>query len=373
MTAVSGRVEPERPASEPLRAPAASLYEYVGARLRAMIPAFRLESDRATIERVYELLCRESLALPAGRRPLRASRLNADGTPFQFSLTLGRSRPSLQFVAETGPPSASNSERLRAALQGACDVAHLLGATDSFARTRELVDQAAPADDPAFIADHAGCAWVGAAFASGGVARLKVYVNASWGREDARWSRLSAFAESAELGPRWRSLEPLVRRELEPLGISVAVGRDAATTTRVYLRGYGTSFRYYERLAGVCGGPGFADHLRQYGRTLLGDDYRYPSRAVVCSLGAEAGSLVDFKFELCAHCVFDDDRRARARCLEWLRHTGIDPTLYLRVVDLLSSAVGGVAGTQVHAYVGIGTTRGRRYSTFYLNPGAKLP
>ena len=351
---------------------APSLYDCVGARLDALIPSFGLLAERTTIKHAYRLMCREPLALSAGRRPLRLSRLNADGTPFQFGLTLGTSGSPLQFVTETGTPLAGNVERAAAARRSIHQVAALTGTREGLSLVAELLSEFAPPEDPDLLADDAGALWIGAAFAPGRTPQLKVYVNAKWGRQEARWARLAAFADRVGAGHEWKSRRGLFD-ELEPLGISLTLAAGAAPAARIYLGGYGRSFSYYERLAAACSGPAFAQLLRRYGQTMLANDYRYPSRSAVWSLGTVAGSLVDCKLELCGHCAFDGDVRIRARSVEWLPQMNVSPELYLRVVDVLSGGAPSPVDARLHAYVGVGMNRGRPYSTFYFNPAAGLP
>lgn len=350
---------------------AASVYERLGGQLDALIPSFGLAGDRPLIRRAYELLCGESLRLPVGVRPLRGSRLNADGTPFQLALTLGASASPLQFVAEPGPTDARNAERATAARSCIPRLARLVGATEWLPRIFELLDRMAPAHDPDLLGDEAGAVWIGAAFAPARTPRLKVYVNAKWGAEAARWDRLATFANDAGFGGEWRGIRARVE-QLEPLGVSLTVAAGAPPAARIYLSGYGRSFGYHEALAGACGGPSFARLLGRYGETLLEDDYRNPTRSAVWSVASEAGSIVDLKFELCAHCAFDSDARARACCVEWLREMAVSPALYLRVVDALSRDRPGGAAASLHQYVGVGVRRARPYSTFYFNPAAGL-
>jgi hypothetical protein len=351
---------------------APSLYDCVGARLDTLIPSFGLAEERTSIRHAYRLLCREPLGLSTWRRPSRVSRLNADGMPFQFGLTLGASGSPLQFVTETGPPLAGNAERAAAARQGIRRLAVLAGTREGLSLVTELLGELAPPDDPDLLAEDAGAFWIGAAFAPGRSPRLKVYVNAKWGGHEDRWARLAAFADRVGAAHEWKARRGMVE-ELEPLGISLTLAADAAPAARIYLSGYGRSFSYYERLGAACGGPAFAELLRLYGQTMLADDYRYPTRSAVWSLGTVAGSLTDCKLELCGHCAFDSDARIRAHCVEWLQHVNVSPELYLRMVDVLSGGTLSAVDAKLHAYVGVGVNRGRPYSTFYFNPAAGLP
>lgn len=344
----------------------ATLYDHVGGLLAELVPYFGLERRRATVERAYALLCRESLAFPRDGRPVRASRLNADGTPFEFSLAIGTRPPALQFLAETGRAEASGDERLASARAAVAALSELFGAGAALPGILECLDEMAPGDDPALMADGAGAAWLGAGFAPGRPPGLKLYVNARWGREERRWERLAAFAGRFGVAAAWEEVEVAARDDLAPLGVSLTVAAGVPAAGRIYLTGYGRPFGAYERLAARRGGSALERSIRRYGQLILGDDYRHPTRSVVCSFGIRGAAIEDFKLELCAHCAFDSDAEARERCLRWLHEQDASPAPYLDMLRLLDR--GGRSG--LHAYVGLGVGRDGPSSTFYFNPAA---
>lgn len=345
-----------------------SVYTSVGERLDALVSSFGLEGQRETIREAYELLCRRSLHVSAGRRLLHGSRLNEDGTPFQLALAVAGSTVRLQFISDIGPLSAGNAERGAAVRRCLPRVARALGTSMWVSHLSEVLDELAPQDDPDLLGDDSGPVWIGVSFAAGRPGSLKIYINARWGRDEARRARLAAFAEIAGVTREWRDVRARTA-ELEPLGVSLTVAAGASPKYRIYLGGYGRPFGYYEDLARFGGGAALAGLVRRYGRIVLADGYDRPTRSAVWSLGAEDGSFVDHKLELCGHCVFEDDEEACERALAWLRVTGTSAVPYMHVVDVLSGARSRI---RLHAYLGVGANRGRPYSTFYFNPAATL-
>ena len=349
-----------------------SLYRLVGAQLVRLIPLLGLGTVRPLVARSYDLVCREALAFVPRQGPLRPSRVNADGTPFQLSLALGAAGPRLQFLCDTGAPDQSNEQRLRSDLTRIRALARLFGARRSLLSTDSFVEQLAPSTDYALRNDHAGATWIGAAFSPRQPATCKLYVNAKWGEPRTRWARLAAFASQFGLFDVWSALREMVDGELEPLGVALAISARAPATGRIYLSGYGKSFAYLETLGSIYGGSGFDEQIRRLGRTLLGEDYRYPTRSVVCSLGIRERGTTDFKVELCGHCAFDSDVQALARCSEWLRTVGLDVAVYKQVVALLSLGAPSSSSAALHAYVGIGSGHGTPEATFCFNPAPAL-
>jgi hypothetical protein len=354
------------PSADP---PSRSLYEHVGQQLTALISLFGVEAAGATITRAYALLCRQSLDMPCERRPIGASRLNADATPFQFALALGASAPVLQFLAETAPPDVMGAQRIAIAHQRIGDLAVLFGAERALSATRLWLDELAPIDAPDLLADHSGAIWTGAAFAAGASARLKVYVNARWGDVGAQWSRLDQFAHHFDAEPDWRLARQRMP-DLHPLGVSLAIGADSQPAGRIYLSGFGKRWEEYEALGAHFGGSAFGRDLRHAGQALLGSDYAYPTRSVVVSLGLQGGAIADIKVELCGHCAFDSDAQAKARCLRWLQSKGFDPGIYVQTLNVLCPGPVHTAETRLHAYLGAGSGSGRPGLAFYFNPAA---
>jgi hypothetical protein len=345
-----------------------SAYGYVGSQIRALIAQFGLQSSQPQIEQVYAEICRESLAFPLGRRPPGHSRINHDGTPFQFSVTLGSPFRSLQFLGEAGTPGSSGAERIRVSRACIAAVARTLYADASLSAVFGLLDALAPGTDMDLLADPAGAFWIGAAFASGHAPRLKIYTNACWGGERDRWARLERLAGYFGALEPWQKLADTLAAELQPLGTSVTIAGREPPSGRIYLSAYGKRIAYYEALARSIHGDGFGQVLQQYGKCMLGNDTIYPTQTAVCSFGVGAGAELDYKFELCGHCLFSSDVEAASRLRAWFETANLDPVDYVDVLDVLAEGHLSDQAPDLHVYVGVGLKQGRPYSTVYLKP-----
>jgi hypothetical protein len=345
-----------------------SVYSYVGSQIAALISRFGLQSSQAQIEQIYGEICRESLAFPLGTRPAGHSRINHDGTPFQFSVTLGSPFRSLQFLAEAGILGLSGAERIRVSRDRITAVAQRLQADVALSAVSGLLAVLAPDTDVDLLADPAGAFWIGVAFASGHAPRLKIYTNASWGSEHDRWARLEHFASHFRALEPWQKLEGTLRAELKPLGTAVTLAGKEPPSGRIYLGAYGKRIAYYEALARSIHGDGFRRILQQYAECMLGNDYLYPTQSAVCSFGVGAGAELDLKFELCGHCLFSSDVEAASRLRAWFEVANLDPADYLDVLDILSEGHLSDKAPDLHVYVGVGLKHGTPYSTVYLKP-----
>ncbi|MDQ1718724.1 MAG: hypothetical protein QOE89_2677 [Pseudonocardiales bacterium] len=347
-----------------------SLYDHVRQQITALLPAYGLSPATSIVVGAYELLCKESLALPRVSALPGRSRLNADGSPFQFALTLPHRVPALQFLTETGPPDATTAAGLAGAHDKVRRLLTLFGASDQVAQTTAWLEDVAPRRDVDLLGAEGGAIWLGAAFASENSPKLKIYLNAKWGQVAARWSRIASFAAHLDAAQGWKLIQKQAFGELEPLGIALVLGAGSAPTGRIYLSGYGKPTGYYEELAGRCGWPTFGVQLRRYFRSMLREDCRYPTRSAVCSFGIRGGVVVDMKVELCAHCAFDSDVDVRDRSVSWLREAGTERSPYLEMLELLTGEAADSRAAGVHAYLGLGSQHDQPITTFYFNPAA---
>jgi hypothetical protein len=353
---------------ESVRNSAQSVYRYVGSQIASLIPRFGLQPSRSQIVQVYDEICRESLAFPLGAWPPGYSRINQDGMPFQYSVTLGKPHHALQFLSEAGQPGLAGAERMEASRACITAVARRLQAEAALSSVADLLDNLAPGAHPDLLADPAGAFWIGVAFAAGHLPRMKIYTNARWGAEPAQWARLDRFASFFGALAPWQSLGSRLKPDFKPLGAAVTLGRGKRPSGRIYLSAYGKPIATYAELARTLGGESFQNVLRDYARCLMGDDYPYPTQTAVCSFGFGAGQGLAFKFELCAHCLFASDLEAASRLQTWFAAAGLDPAGYTALLEILSEGRLSETAPDLHCYTGVGLDQGEPYFTIYLKP-----
>jgi hypothetical protein len=345
------------------------LYDYVRSQLTTLIQRFGLEVSGADILRCYQTLCRESLAFPVDRKPPEFSRINEDGTPFQFALTLGLRHPTLQFLGEAGVPGSSGVERMARNRDCICALGGVLRCAEAVAGVTQLLDEMAPSTHPDLLADPAGAFWTGVGFARGERPQLKIYINARWGQRDGRWKRLHRFAShfgGAE--ERWQALDSSLVSDMEPLGMALTLAENAPPAGRIYLTAYGKPLPYFERLMQPVTDEAFHGAFRRYTEFILGEDRTYPTRSVVCSFGFGSRPKLDFKFELCGHCVFASDLEAAGRLWSWLDSAAIDRAPYVEFLSVLSECRLSASHAHLHSYTGIGVKDHAVYTSLYFKP-----
>jgi len=353
-------------------------YEHVAGLVEGLISRYGLHASRSLIVQVYEDIFRDALAFPLGSRPPRPSRINHDGTPIQFAATVGRGPHTLQFLGEPGGPSAGRGERLRASRACIESVAGRLGLQGDLSSLAPLLDALAPEDDLDLLAEPAGAYWVGAAFPMGRAPHLRIYVNARWGPMARRWARLDLLAQHFRCAA-WPGIAARLAPDLQPLGVAITLCAGQPPVGRIYLSAYGARMSYYEALANAHGGASLAQQVRTFGQCVLSDDYAYPTQSAVSSFGLacpdapEESDAPDFKFELCAHCLFDSDLQAAACLCAWLGRAGLDGADYSHLLDLFSGGQPSDERLDLHCYAGVGMRRGAPYGTIYIKPGLGIP
>jgi hypothetical protein len=341
-----------------------SLFDAIGERLSSLIHRFDVEKDRGLIQDAYSLLCRESLNQDTRSLPLEFSRINTDGTPIQFSLSLADTRPTpLQFLAEPGAPGSTIGQRISIGVDTMRALASLFGAADELAATDELRERMAPELNPKLNQDRSGVYWLGLSFPPGGAPALTTYINSKWGDDEERWDRTRAFAAWFGVEESWQRIEQRLRPSMAPLGTAITISRGRPPSGRMYTSAYGLPLEYFSSLLG-----GFC---AKFTEELLGEECAYPLRSAVCSYEVrKATGIVGSKFELCGHCAFSSDAEASAKVSDWLRKGNRYEALYSDTLQILQA--GGALSAklpEVHAYVGVGVRGGEIYSSVYLNPG----
>jgi hypothetical protein len=343
-------------------------YEYIGSQITALIARFNLHESRLQIMQTYQNICSDSLAFPYGTRPPDHSRINQDGMPFQYAVTIGSSFHTLQFLSEAGGPGITGAERLRVNRECITTIAGRFQSKGALTSVTHLLDALASETNIDLLTDPGGAYWIGVAFTAAKKPNLRIYINARWGKERERWTLLNRFAAHFNEIPQWQDIATRLVPDLQPLGTAITFNGDQSPTGRIYLSAYGKHMPFYEALAEQYGGVNFMHQLRTFGRSLLGDDYVYPTQTAVCSFGFGESPMLDFKFELCAHCLFASDVEAAARLRTWFEIAHLDATDYWGMLEILSEGYLSDKALDLHCYVGIGLRRGAPYATIYLKP-----
>lgn len=338
---------------------------------------FGVSRRSETILASFDALCGESLQLDVGRRRPEFSRINADGTPFQFSLTLnGACTAPLQFLSEAGVPGCGIAERLSSSYRCLNELATICDLVDDVERLLPALRDLIPERDPHLVADHSGMFWFGLSFRDDPSPSLTVYINGRWGPKTAQWHRVDRFAALFSSAGHWHSLATLADPALTPLGMAITLRAGTPPTGRIYLQAFGVRLNAYRTLflQSVPSSGLHAEQFDLFGRRVLGEDVIYPLRSAVFSFELPDTPASGAKFEVCAHCAFANDIEAGSRITGWLHEFGVDAHRYDQMVATLThgGSLSSLALPSLHAYVGLGARPSSGYASIYLNPGPAL-
>jgi hypothetical protein len=346
-----------------------SLYDHVGVQLADLVSRFDLCEKNVEIRRAYEMLCRESLNLPMGQRPPTFSRINDDGTPFQYALTLAPGRLSpLQFLSEAGIPGSSVIDRAALSRERIDSLCKHLAEEEQGQQLRGLLERIAPFTAFELETDHAGTFWIGIRFSSDSQAHLIVYINGKTGNGAVPWTRANEFAECLGAEDVWQGIEPILTNGTELLGFAFTVSRGRPITGRIYARSNGKPIKFFHQIVQALNQPGAEEVLRQFVEIMMGEEMQYPFGSAVCSVGLSEQSKPDFKLEFCAHCMFADDRDAVTHCSRWLDVTRADQSRYHQLLQVIAPQGLSSTRSQLHSFVGFGWKDQELYTSMYLKP-----
>jgi hypothetical protein len=326
-----------------------------------------LYDQQDLISNAFQIICKESLDSSTAAPP-KFSRINFDGIPLQYSLALGASEPSLQFISEIRRPDSSNIANLNLSKVRIQALFALLCIDNAGFPLSDLLDEMLPENDPDLRSDHAGTIWISPSFTLNDKPKLTLYLNANWGATEKRLARLERFASYFGGEVHWRKFAALTNEQMNPLGVAVTLNGDSEPAGRIYLSTFGRRVDYFMDLARALTQCGFDTLFERYAATMLGEASRYPTQSAVCSIGAGPAADADLKIELCGHCAFTSDVDAAKRCIDWLAHMKVDPAPYLELLKILSEDQLSSTSSVVHAYTGLGVKRNRPYTSIYLKP-----
>jgi hypothetical protein len=349
--------------------PQGSWYDLVGNQLQDLTELFAVGKGSTQLKRAYQLICKEALGFLPATEFDRLSRLNHDGTPIQFALSVSHGDPSLQFLSEIAGPGLSLLESIESAITKVRRLSAMLRLTgDTSSLVSLLYRLCAPElQRTARICEYPF--WIGAGLCKGGKVGIKIYINGRTGEEREEWTRLIEFATFFGASDQIGHLRQLLAGQMTPLGMAIGLNQVGNPTGRIYFSAYGKRVSYYEDLLRTFVSTTNANVFRNYSEFMLGEDYSFPTQTAVFSIGLSHDLVVpaDVKIEFCGHCLFRSDQQARNRCLRWLAQRGFDSCFYEETLAVLANKL---SSTKVnnHVYIGIGWKKQEEYKTIYLKP-----
>lgn len=330
----------------------------------ALLEAQGMPSEPAM--RLLEALAADALQGPF-TSPRRFSAINADGFPFQWSVSLGNHADGLRFVTDCGRPLSSISERIRLTRMTLDAISPALG----LARALPALDLALEALLPErrlLDASLMGLC-LGVDVTAAGSVRIKVYVNGELGTLEARYNRftrcLSLFGRRTA-ATRLDRFRQRLGTDIIPAFIAVDLVPEGIGRLKLYFRPVDGRVDILSTAAEALSG-GMASQLDPLHRAFL-DGTSYPERAVDFSLEAPPeGEPIGFKLDVNARRLCLGDADMDRRVLGLLEVLNLDDRLY-RLTRRLVVGVPSTSGAHAILFAGLAVRGDERRVNVYFHP-----
>jgi hypothetical protein len=305
-------------------------------------------------------------APPDGAR--RASNVNADGGPFQWSVSVGERPGGLRLLTDCAPPGIPISAQVQYARARLGD----LGGRAYLDEARPEIDLALkcllPA--PALWDGLSSGLWFAAGVTPGGEVSLKVYVNQQVDDAASRYFRfadaLAAFGRRQGL-QRLDALVRVVGNWAVPVLCAFDVQSSGLGRLKLYFRTTDGNPGLLTPAAEAVGCGEAAANLALLHRTLL-DGPAYPSAAVIFSAEFPADDgPAGFKVDLYAPLLHPSDAATDRRILQLLDRMGLPADEYRAAYAVLAGAPSTEPAARV-VWVGLAQRRHERRVNVYFHP-----
>jgi hypothetical protein len=346
--------------------PATTPHRLIDAQHRALITALGIAGNRA--RSLFHMLATDALQGPFGHGASRFSAINADGVPFQWSVSVGSSAGGLRFLLDCGRTGMSISARIAYSLERLTLLSTTIPCARALPAVHQALDHLRP--DAALLDQSLMGIWMAVGVTRGGDAGVKIYVNERVGDIAARYRR---FGECLAAFSRWAAIERLcdvvrvVGVRACPVAAAFDVLPDGIGRLKLYFRAVDGAPALQQAVAEAAGCADAAERLALLHRAFL-PAAAYPANAVVFSVefpadGGEASFKVDLNTGMFLTTDIDVDRRIEHLC----SLLDLPADEYQAVRDVVVPVPSRAAVAQI-VFVGVALRRREHRINVYFHP-----
>jgi hypothetical protein len=313
----------------------ATSYQKIETQLESLLAVLGIQGEYPRT--LFHLLVREALQGPFGDGPRRFSAINADGVPFQWSVSIGSKPGGLRFLTDCGLPGTPISARIQHSREKLSQLSTVLSFSNALPALDRALDCLLP-DTDLLDASLMGL-WLAVGVAPNGNSGLKVYVNERVGDIATRYYRfaecLAAFKRHAAL-QYLSTLVQVIGLRAVPVASAFDVESTGIGRLKLYFRSSDGSPALLDAIARAVGCEGAEDRL-----TLLHEAFLvgtiYPPHAVVFSVEFPTDdSEISMKVDLNTGMFLPGDVEVDRRIQKLLRLLGLADDEYCAVRDVIA-------------------------------------
>lgn len=347
-------------------------FNRVEGQISSLIDIFNLSSQEQIILNAYHLIGREALNVPLNHRFPKFSTLNNDGTPIQFSVSLGGMKGGLRFLGEIGNLDTNIIQRKKFTCNRLKEILQLLNLSENEDTIFPILDEILPNRNKEFRNNTGGAMWIGFRFHQNSDPLLKIYANLKWGNIEESKNNFFKTIEQYGFSKSWvkKIVNYLsnINTNWNPLGVAFTLGKKGILETALYMRSYTKTFTKYEKLINELGFEIPYKLVNRFKDELIGNTIGFPSGSLVLSYGMSK-ELISMKIEACCHCIFPNDWNGKRTCSRLLNEAGFESATYESLLDVLSEGNLSKSETNYHCFIGFGVDNSSRNRiNIYLKP-----
>jgi Tryptophan dimethylallyltransferase len=345
-------------------------WHYLGGQAESL--ATRLGVPVAPARSIFDQLALDPLKGPFTESGCRFSGIQRDGTPFEWSASVGLSPGGLRFLVDHGIPGTSMAARTCRSLLLLDRLLEQLDVPDDVATEyQSLLRRLLPALP---VLNHLVMGvWIGVVIDRRGSVGLKVYVNQQVGSRAYRFRRLIMSLIHLRR-PRALTLVDRFRDAtgdaVIPGGIAVELGRARIGRVKLYMRTCSGKLSFMSRAATALGCPDASERLSVY-HTIMNSGRDYDPRAVILSVELPADDD-DPAFKVEVNCMrhFRSDGEAHSRATSLMAQFGLDDTEYRALIRTCAPELSTRPGERL-TWLGVALRGSEQRVNAYLHPGPR--
>jgi len=298
--------------------------------------------------------------------------INADGIPFQWSVSTGSGLGGGRFLTDCGSPALSIGDRV-ACTKSKFSTSQIFSGTYKTPNTLERVLECLLPPGDLLNASPMGF-WLSAGENSCGVAKITIYLNNQVGDIISRYRRFGnclAMVGRLDALDDLRDIVGIIDSRAVPIASAVEIDSVAIGRLKLYFRASVCSKTFFASVAIAAGKSNELEPLSLFHRAFL-EDESYPPESAVFSLEFGSTGPPSFKLDLNTGMFLPSDVDVDRRILLLHDMLGIPDYEYVAVRDIVAPRPSATSVSQI-LFCGLAMRHDDRKVNVYFHPAFPTP